>query len=370
MTTLDELFPPADLKAEVDSGFVTRKQHPTLPLSIMTYTQSCMYERHWNHVTRRCRGLIAEDGTGQIVAWCLPKFYNLSEHDGGAPYAPPLPDEPFEVFDKVDGSYGAIFHYDGAWHAASKGSFISEQACWAQSWLTKAGTDPVLDPGTTYLAEIVYPENRIVVNNGDERTLVLLAVYDEYGTEHPAISYADQWEALGGRVVRSWRSVPLPELARMAAENRKFDGTVATGTDAEGWVVRFISGVRVKVKLADYIKIHALVTGTNERSIWEVLAAGQDFADLFEQVPDEFRDWAVKVADRLRTEVAAWIAGARADFDRIGRLPDRKAFAIESVKSDYKAALFRLYDGRGIEDLAWKSCKPRGDTPYVVDEEG
>lgn len=169
--------------------------------------------------------------------------------------------------------------------------------------------------------------------------------------------------------MRSWRSLPLPELARMAAENRKLDGTVATGTDAEGWVVRFVSGARVKVKFADYVRIHALVTGTNERSIWEVLAAGQNVADLFDQVPDEFRDWAVKVADRLRAEAAAWTAAARADFDRIGRLPDRKAFAIEAVKSEYRAGLFRFYDGRDVDDLAWKSCRPRGDTPYVVDEE-
>lgn len=366
---LADLFTPEDLQAEIDAGFVTRKRHPTLPLSIYTYTQNAQYERRWNHVTTRCRGLIAEDSAGRIVAWCFPKFHNHSQHEGGAPYAPPLPDEPFEIFDKVDGSLGIVFHYDGAWHAASKGSFVSEQARWAQSWLTKHGSDPALDAGSTYLAEIVYPENRIVVNNGDERTLVLLAVYDGYGNEHPAADYARQWEALGGRIVRSWRSVPLPELARMAAENRKLDDTLATGTDAEGWVVRFVSGVRVKVKFADYIKIHALVTGTNERSIWEVLAAGQDFAKLFEQVPDEFREWAVGVANRLRAEVTAWLAGARAEFDRIGRLPDRKAFAIEAVKSGYKAALFRFYDGRDADDLAWKSVKPRGDAAFAAVEE-
>lgn len=366
---LSDLFALEDLQAEIDAGFVKRNRHPNLPLSIFTYTQAVVYERQWNHVTRRCRGLIAEDDTGRIVAWCLPKFFNMSEHDGGAPYAPPLPDEPFEVFDKVDGSYSATFHYDGRWHVASKGSFISDQATWAQAWLNAAGPDGVLDPGSTYLAEIVYPENRIVVNNGDLRTLVLLAVYDERGNEYPAASYTEQWEALGGRIVRSWRSVPLPELARMAEQNRKFDGTEATGTDAEGWVIRFASGVRVKCKHASYIKAHAIVTGTNERTIWEVLAAGQDIAGLFEQVPDEFRDWAVEVADRLRAEAAAWVAAARADFDRIGRLPDRKAFAIEAVKSEYRAALFRFYDGRDAGDLAWKSCRPSGATPFAIDEE-
>jgi RNA ligase len=265
---------------------------------------------------------------------------------------------------------GTVFHYDGAWRAASKGSFASEQAQWAQSWLDSAKPDGVLTPGLTYVAEILYPENRIVVNNGDAKTLVLLAVFNSDGVEQPLDWHAGAWLALGGRMIGSWPALPLTELVRRAAANTKLDGTVATGTDAEGWVIRFASGIRTKVKIADYVRVHALVTGTNERTIWEVLAVGHDPAELFDQVPDEFRDWAIKVAARLRSGVAAWMAVAQADFDQIGQLPDRKAFAEQAMKSDYRAALFRLYDGKDIEDLAWKSCKPRGDTPYAVDEEG
>src|SRR4051812_1055561 len=273
MTTLDELFPPADLKAEIEGGYVTRKQHPELPLSIYTYGRTCQYENHWTPVTTRCRGLIADDIDGRIVAHCLPKFFNHSQHGVGYDFAPPLPDEPFEVYDKVDGSLGIVFHYDGAWRVASKGSFISEQAKWAQAWLDAAGPNGLLEPGCTYLAEIVYPENRIVVNLGDERTLVLLAVYDADGRERPVGSYADAWKALGGRVVRSWRALPLPELARMAEENRKLDGTAATGTDAEGWVVRFVDGTRVKLKYAEYARLHSILTGTNARDVWRYLGA-------------------------------------------------------------------------------------------------
>lgn len=370
MPNLADLFPPADLQAEIDAGYVTRKQHPELPLSIYTYGRTCQYENHWTPVTIRCRGLVVDDTDGRIVAHCLPKFFNHSQHGIGHDFAPPLPDEPFEIFDKEDGSYGSVFHYDGRWHAASKGSFISEQARWAQAWLNDRPAEQCLLAGNTYLAEILYPENRIVVNNGGEETLVLLAVYDREGTEAPSTWYRADWERLGGRVVRSWPALPVATVVSMAAANTKLDGTPATGTDAEGWVIRFASGVRTKVKLADYVRIHALVTGTNERTIWEALAAGHDPAELFDQVPDEFRDWAVKVADRLRSEVAAWIGAAQSDFDRIGQLPDRKAFAAEAMKSDYRAALFRLYDSRDVSDLAWKAVKPRGDAPFAVDEEG
>lgn len=35
MTTLDDLFAPADLKAEIDAGYVTRKQHPERLRSVL-----------------------------------------------------------------------------------------------------------------------------------------------------------------------------------------------------------------------------------------------------------------------------------------------------------------------------------------------
>ncbi len=133
----------------------------------------------------RCRGLVADDTTGRIVGLPLPKFFNLAEHATGSPYAPPLPDEPFEVYDKVDGSLAVVFHYAGRWHAASKGSFTSSQAVWAQRRLDAADTTG-LAPGTTYLAEMLYPANRIVVNYGERRDLVLLAVFGPDGTEVPS----------------------------------------------------------------------------------------------------------------------------------------------------------------------------------------
>lgn len=368
MTTLDELFPPADLKAEIEAGYVARKQHPELPLSLYVYAEKCQYEPHWTQVTRRCRGLIADDETGEIVGWCLPKFFNHSQHDAGHDWAPVLPDEPFEVYDKVDGSLGVVFHYAGIWSAATKGSFISDQAAWAQRYLAKADTSG-LDPSVTYLAEILYPENRIVVNYGDLRDLVLLAAFRADGAELPLRDAAPAWDGIGS-VVRTYNwSDAFSVLATAAENSQHLDGTAATGTDAEGWVIRFASGLRVKAKHADYLRLHRALTCTSERTVWEVLESGQDPALLYDRVPDEFSDWVRGVVGRLRSDVTVYLVAARKEFNSIGYIPDRKAFAAAAVPSEYRAALFRLYDGKGIEDLAWKSCKPAGNTPYVVDEE-
>lgn len=368
MTPLNDLFDLADLKAEIEAGYIAHKQHPELPLSLYVYTERCQYEPHWSPATLRCRGLIADDQTGRVVGWCLPKFFNHNQHDANHIWAPTLPDEPFEVYDKVDGSLGIVFHYDGVWRVATKGSFISDQAAWASRYLDRADTS-ALDPSVTYLAEIIYPENRIVVNYGDRRDLVLLAAFRTDGSELPLREAAPAWEGIGS-VVRTYDwTDSFSVLAAMAGESRHLDGAEVTGTDAEGWVIRFASGLRVKAKTSDYLRLHRALTCTSERTVWEVLESGQDPAVLYDRVPDEFATWVGEVVDRLRGLVASYVGMAHYEFERIGRIPDRKAFAEQAVKTDCRAALFRLYDGRSIEDLAWKSCRPRGDTPYAVDGE-
>jgi RNA ligase len=401
---LYDLLDPDEVQAEIDAGYVTRKRHPELPLSIYTYSRACQYENHWTPVTTRCRGLVVDDMDGRIIAHCLPKFFNHDQHGQGHDFAPPLPDEPFEVFDKVDGSLGIVFHYAGTWHVASKGSFISDQARWAQAWLDDRPAAKYLASRCTYLAEIVYPENRIVVNNGDERTLVLLAVYDERGVEAPSSWYRGDWERLGGRVVRTWQSLPLTELARMARENRKLDGTDATGTDAEGWVVRFTSGIRTKVKIAEYVRLHRRLTGTSARDVWRALGAdlfgpdlapkslgqvlgcsadeaqqlaalkGRAFAGLLDGVPDEFDAWAHGVEADLHARFDDYLK--RIDdafgvaYDTTG---NRAAFARAAQQiSDrtVRAGMFLQLDGKLVDTLIWKAIRPEASDPFRNDEEG
>jgi len=369
MTTLDDLFPPADLKAEIEAGYVTRKQHPELSLSLYVYSEKCQFEPRWTPVTMRCRGLIIDDRTGEIVALPFPKIFVSAMH-GVHDFAPPLPAEPFEIYDKADGSLAIVYHYDGRWHAASKGSLISEQARWAQERLDRSDLS-LLDPGLTYLAEAIYPSNRIVLDYGGAEALMLLAAFRPADLSEVPLSVAAAHWVPVGPVVPSWGlGRDLAGLEALAAANTTTDGRTVTGTQQEGYVIRFASGQRAKIKLAAYLALHRLYTGTNERTVWEVLSSGQDPAVLYDTVPDEFAGWVRTVAERLNGLFDSYLGVAHYEFEQIGRIPDRKAFAEQAVKSDYRAALFRLYDGKDIEDLAWKACKPRGDTPYVVDEEG
>ncbi|QYX75404.1 T4 RnlA family RNA ligase [Streptomyces akebiae] len=395
--TLHELLPPEELAAALEAGHVTRKSHPELPLSIYTYTRTCQYERVWNRVTTRCRGLVADDGTGEIVALPLPKFFNVGEHEAGQPYAPSLPDEPFEVYDKVDGSLAVVFHYAGRWRVASKGSFVSVQATWAQLLLDAKDTSALV-PGVTYLAEILYPENRIVVDYGDRRDVVLLAAFAKDGTEIALAEAAVGWRGIGS-VVTVRPAVPLAELLAMTEGNRLPGGLTATGTDAEGFVLRFASGVRAKAKFAEYVRLHKVLTGVTERDIWRghgiqrfaglpakqvaqalncsaedvVASAGRPLDALLEQVPDEFDAWVRGVVAGIDKQVEDRERAIDEAFRSLAHLAgDRGAFARavrELPDAALRPAMFQRLDGRPTVLVTYRSTRPEAADPFKNDEE-
>ena len=148
-------------------GFVHRRFDPVMKLQLFVYTPRGVYEDGWDAFTLLARGLVIDPDAGRIVATPFAKFFNAGERHGD------IPDLPFEAFEKLDGSLIIVFHHAGAWRTATKGAFDSPQAAWAKARLDAADLAP-LSPGTTYLFEAVYPENRIVVRYAAP-ALVLLA---------------------------------------------------------------------------------------------------------------------------------------------------------------------------------------------------
>src|SRR5690606_7730598 len=140
------------------------------------------------------------------------------------------------------------FH-DGRWRTATKGSLSSEQAAWAAQWLSRHDLTALVT-GTTYLAEAIYPENRIVVRY-DDAGLVLLAAYDEGGEE---LSYSELVVVADGLGWRTAKRHAFASVADLVAHTR---GLLK---DEEGFVLRFENGQRLKVKGDEYRRIHALIS--------------------------------------------------------------------------------------------------------------
>ena len=91
----------------------------------------------------------------------------------------------------------------------------------------------------TYLFEIIYPQNKIVVNYGDREDLILLAVIDNLaGQDYPL----DDYIGLGFPVVKRFTGLSALDKLKSDADNPAND-------NSEGYVVRFRSGLRIKSSL-------------------------------------------------------------------------------------------------------------------------
>jgi RNA ligase len=133
----------------IDRGLVIKQDHPNLPLSIYNYSRECQYSGKWDDITLNCRGLVL-DNDGNVIAKPFPKFFNYEELK-----PEDIPNENFEVYEKMDGSCIICFYYNNEWMCATRGSFISEQAVKA-SELLKNNPIEKLNKNNTYIFEIIY----------------------------------------------------------------------------------------------------------------------------------------------------------------------------------------------------------------------
>jgi RNA ligase len=159
------------LNKYVNEGRIERNPHPTLPISIYNYSRETQFKNDWDEVTLFMRGTIIDD-KGYVVASAFPKFFNYEEVADRVP----VKGDYVYVQEKVDGSLGILFHYENEWHLATKGSFTSEQAKKGMEILKEKYKffDRVFMTHVTYIVEIIYPSNVIVVDyNGEEKIVFL-----------------------------------------------------------------------------------------------------------------------------------------------------------------------------------------------------
>ena len=343
-----QLFKHDDLLQEIAEGYVRARNHPTLPLEILNYSEKAQCEQRWNAVTRNCRGLIVDDA-GNVVSRPWPKFYNLGEHDG-VKFPEVDLDAKCVTQDKLDGSLGILFQTPDGPAIATRGSFGSDQAKWATVWLRENFPDWKPDPRTTYLFEIVYDANRIVLNY-DFEGLVLLGCHDTetYALRHDALWPGRRAAVLPPRTVREALAMPDRDNA---------EGVVCTvGTGPRR--------VMVKLKQSDYVERHRVVTGLSEKIIWEHLSAGWGVSSLVKDIPDEFHAWVDQVKDRLLGEFISIQETATRQWEIRPRGVHRSKFAEYAKGCDYPAIMFRWYDDKNADDIIWNMVKPKGDTRMV-----
>jgi RNA ligase len=401
ITTLADLLDLDELSQMMAEGRITKQVHKDLPLSIYNYTAKAQYEGKWTNSERICRGLIVEDGTDVVIARGPEKFMNY-----GQPGAPVTDlDTLVRVTKKHDGSLGIGWKYGSDYGIATRGSFHSEQAQHATALIDndiryhiyKAGLD-----GTTPIYEIIYPENRIVLDYGNLDALLELGEVDiNEGTilYRPREILHEIHNGRGYITLREALELPIPAdeegyVLDIGAKRIKMRDT---------WIE---TDGHVKLKGTEYKILHGLLTNTNARRIWVELAARDchqwietpdDWANklghnpddfkyvkvdkditetLLTNVPDEFYTWVTKQIDSINDKVLDLVAQSIVLAGQVSMVSDKRA-RFEMVKGHpMTKEILNHANSTNPEDIskivlkAWKLAKPAGnETPFKTQEE-
>ena len=385
LTTLEKYY---------NDGLLHKQIHPTLDLTIWNYSPKVQYEKLWDEITIQCRGLVT-NSKGDIVARPFKKFFNYEEHK-----PEDIPNENFEVYEKMDGSLGILFYYEyelsderryniwfnnnyetgmerffdpnnlpdfdnpyydptpkkrGEWILATRGSFTSPQAIRGAEILSKYKYSE-LSTDCTYLFEIIYPENRIVVDYNNEEKLVLLGVI-QTNTGREFNIYSEHYEDLGFELVMMYKTWGEGyDLLKEEISN-----------DREGYVIRFMNGFRMKIKGEEYKRLHKILTGISSRDIWGLLKDNKSFDEIIKDVPDEFYGWVDKTAEDLIKQYENIEKKSLTDFATIVKscnIEDRKSFALEAIKCENSSILFSMLNKKDYSNIIWKIIYPTYSKPF------
>ena len=215
----------------------------------------------------------------------------MSDHD---------PDEIVEATIKYDGSLGLSFIWNGEIMVSTRQRVDSVQAIWAKQWIKDHCNLTKFQAGYTYLFEIIYLDNNVIVNYLFEG-LVLLAITDESGHELPyeellqcartigffmvapriTGSYSDVLWYCGGvessEEPTTSKGPPFTSGALPVNENRQ-----------EGWVLKFNDGSRQKIVYKWWKDASKLAHLVHPQVVW-LLLKHDKLEDVFRNSPYHFQ---------------------------------------------------------------------------------
>jgi RNA ligase len=353
----------ANLLAELDrlvkDGYIYESKKGTL--SLFNYSDKCTFEKTWNPATRLARGLIIDRETNTIICWPMSKFFNYLENPNDT-----IPNEGFQVQEKVDGSCIFLWMYQGEWFCSTRGSFNSDQAIWAQKYIDSILHQLNLYADTTYIFEAVYPGNKIVVNYDGYAGLYALTAYQN-GIEVSKQFLCEAFDSVNHETADDTIRYPLIYSYDNIESLVELCKTIPK--DEEGFVVRWNNGFRLKFKGAEYLRVHKLISHVTPLGIWELLVNNDNIDAVKQQLPEEFWTDFDGIAEKLKSKFQhikshniLWVLAE----EKMNNL-DRKTFAkqaIESAKKDSllnTALLFKIYDDKELDDMIWKMIRPTGN---------
>ena len=339
-------------------GLIEKQIHPSLPLIIWNYSRKVQYDNLWSYdsLLIECRGLVT-DYDGNVIARPFKKFWNIEENKH-------IPTKDFTVQEKMDGSLGILFWYKGKWILSTKGSFTSEHSIKGKEILDSKYNVHPIPKGYTTLVEIIYPQNMICVNYGNDESLVVLSMISN------ASGKELDYNSL--KLITDETKMPLVKQYDGISDYESLKKNI--NNNQEGYVIKFSNGSMCKIKGEEYVRLHKILTEFSNVDIWEYLKDGRDINELLDRVPDEFDMWVKSTIRDIKYGYfqVSETSGKLFDHKMYGKYndlepeTDKKKYAEWVMNQDeiLRPILFRMFDKKDYSDYIWKIIKPQYVRPF------
>lgn len=340
------------VKQMIKDGWINVQKHPSADLYIMKYSKICALAHMWNEATLQCRGIIV-DKDYNIVARPFSKFFNYEEIEDKSI----IPSGSAKAYEKLDGSLGILYWINDVPYICTAGSFDSDQAKHATKILHNKYGDILceLERDRTFLFEIIYPENRLVVNYGDMDDIVLLGVLDieNEGKEYDIESYSNMFKtAKCYGTFDNWLEI-----------REKFDGD-----NREGFVLKFENGFRLKMKYEDYFRLHRLRAYLTKKHIFEFVETNRldELNEMLDQFDEETRISVNSVLESFSDRFNEIEEEAKAEYREF----ETDKEAAEYFKTcKWRPILFNMRKGKPYDFIILKQIKSEIKTESVEEDE-
>lgn len=245
MLEVQKLYTPELLS----SLAISKKDHPTLPISILNYCQ--LDSPKTNPVVRECRGLVLEFPSLKLVAKSFNRFFNLGEGETEFDW------NFFDCYEKVDGSFVLLYNYNGEWIFNTRATFgdclmNNFNRTWGDTIRETFESQykySILNPDYAYTFEFVGPWNQVVKYYNRNR-LYLLTVFEGERELTPS-----EQDSIPMEQAQYYNLKSLEEIQNYINEKSAEDSTW------EGVVIRDRENRRYKVKSPAYLSLHKLKSG-------------------------------------------------------------------------------------------------------------
>ena len=293
-------------------------------------------------IVRECRGFILDEADGYQPV-CVP-FFKFGNY--GESYADDIDWNTARVQEKIDGSLIKVWYHRGVWRVSTNNTINAESAktninedtflnIFQKAWAHTGKQFNELNPGHTYMFELVSPQTRVVIPYSETK-LYHIGTRDKYTLQELHVD-------IGIEKPKEFSIATIEACVEAAKNLDKYH---------EGFVVVDSCWQRVKVKSPIYVAIHHLLNNiSSEKRIIDIIVSGEDteVVSYFPEYADMFRS--------VRERIDRFIAYNEQELETIknAEYSTQKELAEYVTKTICPACLFFVIKGKSksVKDFVY-----------------